>query len=309
MYNAEIKQKYIDQLKHQSHIQFAKNAFNASEMFEIALDRDLMTFDEEERLDLYKTMQIKEYKQLYDIHSEINRYSRWCFDEKIINENNYIKISYIILEKCLVVKEEVISYEELQSYENLLLNDCDKFLLEALYHGIKGREFCELENIRLPDIKRTAISKFHVQLCTGRTIDVTKRFWLLATEAANEFNYYLLDGKSQKLSTEPYPDTVFKRNAQSDPYSGNKMSNVISSRLGRFRKMDGFHPKLGTNLLYDSGFVNTCKAKMQEVGATDFEKFMKTPDGIAIFEQYGIKKTTQWNKIQKYKGYFESEND
>lgn len=60
-------------------------------------------------------------------------------------------------------------------------------------------------------------------------------------------------------------------------------------------------------MLFDSGFVNACKSAMKENEVDDFEYFMKTEKGKEIYSQYGLPQTqtAKWNKMRKYKGYFE----
>lgn len=302
MYNEIIKQKYIETLEGKSRKQCAQNVFKAAETFENAVDADLYTFDRETRFDLYKAMQIKSYQHLYSSHNETNCYSKWCYEQGLTETSNYFTIHYSKLQECLAEKNTLISYEELKRNEDLLINDCDKFLLEALYLGIRGKAHCEIKNLRAKDIQKTEDGHYVAHLCTGRDVKITNRCAMFALNAAETFEYERTDGKRHKLSDGPYIDIVFKRNPS---YENTDILAAMVNKLKSLRKKHGLNENIRVPILYDSGLVNACKAEMEKNGIRDLKQFFKSPEGKEVLDQYDIRETTYWNTLQKYKPYFE----
>lgn len=301
MYNEDRKREFLNVLSHKADIGHIKRVFEASSPYEADEEKDLCEFDKMEILHLFLDMEIVRLATAQGSYVALRKYCKWCMEQNFIPEREMIQISADELQNCLREMPEIISYRELQRNESLLLNLCDQLILESIYLGIKGNDYCELVSMSEKDIDTANKT---ISLCTGRTVKVTDRFIDLCIESAGCYDYYLISGQRQKM----VGDLPIKRNAQIDKSSGRtKNRNVIGGRLNRFKRMEGFKSNLGTTMLYDSGFVNTCKEAMEQTETSDFVEFMKTDRGREIYDQYGFSQsaTARWNKIRKYKGYFE----
>lgn len=300
MYNEERKGKFLDFLiNNKAELRRANRIFAASEPYEKDEQIDLCDFDKESILHLFADMGIAQYATIESMSYLIRKYQKWCIKCGSTKGKEPIKFTVTELKGCLIELDEIISYEELQRNENLLLNICDQLILESIYLGIKGKDYCELILMSEKDIH--VIDKT-IHLCTGRIVKVNDRFITLCRTAVSCYDYFLIDGRKQIL----VGDMPIKRNSQIDK-SSCKTTNAefIGSRIKRFKKIPGFKANLGTTMLYDSGFVNTCKAAMKKMEITDFAAFLKTEKGMEIYRQYDMPIANKSRKIYKYQGYFE----
>lgn len=301
MYNKDRKKQFLETLKDKAETGRANRVFVASEEPEILTGKDLCEFDREELLDLIEQMEIVQLTTAQGCYTVIRKYMKWCMDAFLIPATDLVQISVNEMQKRLTALPEIITYEELQKNERRLINICDRLILEAIYLGIKGKDYCELFSMSEKDIDR---KRKTLRLCTGREIKVTSNFIDLCESSAECYEYELVSGQKQKL----VGNLPIKRNAQADKASGKtRNADIIASRLKRFKKLPGYKDNLSTTMLFDSGFVNACKSAMKENEVDDFEYFMKTEKGKEIYSQYGLPQTqtAKWNKMRKYKGYFE----
>lgn len=295
MYNEKRKKEFLDTLTSKAEIGFIKRVFIASEPYENDEQIDLCEFDRESILNLFSYMEIAQLTTAQGCLYMLRRYQKWCIDNKYSNKISMVEISLNELQFCLTKLPEIITYEELQRNENLLLNICDQLILESIYLGIKGNNYCELISMSEKDID---VMNKTIKLCTDRTAKVNDRFITLCRTSASIYDYYLIDGRKQILVGE----LPIKLNAQSNTKD---KASIIGSRLHRFKKIDGFKPNLGAAMLFDSGFVNACKEAMKEMEIDNFRLFMNTDAGRLIYSRYNMPIRNKSNKINKYKGYFE----
>lgn len=300
MYNEERKREFLGTVIYKADRNYIQKVFSASEPYENDEDIDLCDFDRESILHLFVDMGIAQFTTIEMYSSMTRKYQRWCMNNGYTKEREPIKLTTTEMRGCLVELAEIISYEELQRNENLLLNICDQLILESLYLGIKGNDYCELFSMSARDIN---VNSNTIKLCTGKVINVSNRFISLCRASESCYDYYLSDGRKQDL----VGNYAIKTNAQSNSDNAKEFKNskMIGSRLCRFKKIPGFKANLGTTMLYDSGFVNTCKAAMQKMEITDFAAFLKTEKGMEIYRQYDMPISNKSRKIYKYQGYFE----
>lgn len=299
MYNEERKGKFLDFLiNNKAELRRANRIFAASEPYEKDEQIDLCDFDKESILHLFADMGIAQYATIESMSYLIRKYQKWCIKRGHTKGKEPIKFTVAELKGCLIELDEIISYEELQRNENLLLNICDQLILESIYLGIKGNNFCEIVKMSVEDID--LVNKT-IKLCTGKKAKVNDRFITLCRVSSSCYDYYMINGQKQSL----VGNLPIKLNAQAKTESMIANGRMISDRINRFKKTPGYKANLSVTMLYDSGFVNTCKAAMQKMEITDFAAFLKTEKGMEIYRQYDMPISNKSRKIYKYQGYFE----
>ena len=295
MYNESRKLKYLDSITDSSTFKTCKKVFEASELFEVALAKDLCETDPQERLDLYKYLQYGKLNSVVIVNSIINRYSYWCMENGHTSKRQIPNIDSDILATCLKEKPDLISYDELQTYESMLPNSCDRVLLEALYLGIKGKDYNELMNMSISDIDAF---KMQIRLITGRTVTITDRFLKEAKSSSCSYEYETRDGRIQKM----VGDNIIKFASYSNGEARqSSYSTFVSNKIKKIKAYNGMRDDLSPSLLFDSGFVNAVKEKLNG----DIDAICKRSDiSSEILNQYDIKTSNIWRVRDKYKPYF-----
>ena len=132
-------------------------------------------------------------RYLISINSQLSMYTWWCQAQGMVedNQNHFEMITNDILLSCLnksVLRSQFVTEGELQQLlgDPRIYNISDAFMIAAFFEGICGLEYKELLNLYPTDIVGNK-----VHLCTGRELQVSKKFVDLAMQSANTYKLYL----------------------------------------------------------------------------------------------------------------------
>ena len=200
MYNEVIKKRYIQEKESNTSIpdKYLERLFNKTKIFEESLNKDISCFTAYEIIDFYKTISISTFETLLVMNNHLSLYTQWSLQESLVPDcqNHYAEIKNDTLLQCInTVKldKSIITRKELYEWLAKLDNPGDKFVMLCLFEGIKGKDFCEISNLKISDF-----SGNKVNLCTGREIIVSDKLVELANETDQTYVYYSVNKTSQK---------------------------------------------------------------------------------------------------------------
>ena len=198
MFNEEFKKDYIS---YKTHITIVPDGmltrlFNKMEFFENKFEKDLSCFTCKEIYYFMKMLNMTSTNSLIVINSTLALYTDWCLLQKRVpdGQNHYREIQLKLIEYCTnhTLRDDLIfTKDTIHQWVDELVNPCDQFILLAIFEGIRGKELCELVDLRLSDFNGNKIT-----LYTGdnemptRTITVSDKLVHLAHQSASENTYY-----------------------------------------------------------------------------------------------------------------------
>ena len=274
MYNEEIKKRYITEKESTTCTpkDYLTRQFNKTEEFEVRLDKDLNSFTIYEIIDLYKTLNFVSIESLTVLNSHFVLYTDWCLRHNIVPDcqNHFMEITPDTLHNCvntIALKKSIVTRETLYGWFNELENPSDAFVMLALFEGIKGKEFCEIVNLRMSDFFGDK-----VKLCTGRELIVSNKLVELARKTDETLEYYAV--KAGSVRTSPLLDEgyIIKNysnceSSASDFYRGRRIYNKL---LRSFEYL-GVAEWMKPNSLTESGKIEYINTRSKELGISGKE--------------------------------------
>lgn len=211
-YNADDKLKFLESRNDGVYRIGFETFFRGTASTESDLEKDLYEFTEKEfeyvlkNYNAYSTQSVKKYVSFF------NTYVEWAAGEGLISTNlaliehkDYDWFSQFVNKS----KRINFSEDEFNQIVDDLRNYSDKFILQALYEGISGKEFSEIRNLKMSDFKLREDGQYWVALENDgevdeepRAIPVSHKLYKYAQEADNTLNYYNKNGDSIAFSTE-----------------------------------------------------------------------------------------------------------
>lgn len=275
--------------------------------FEEQLGKDLCNFTLMEILNVYSQSAYKSIYTLQMVNSVFKEYTNYCMNNNIVidNQNHYSEIRINHLRSCIneIQQEQLyISREELLLLLDKLKNDSDKFLVLAVYEGLGGKDYKEIEQLSIWDID---FDKRTMSTCLGRTIHVSNRLLQLAEMSHNEEVYDAVIGdRSRRLLASEKIIKPYVTQTSDTEYRGGR--RLYKRFKNIFASLD--MPEMTPKFLRDCGIIYLVRKYCKEynVSPHDFLRNEKYRNLINI--QYE-KKLTYANVSAfegKYKNLLES---
>lgn len=288
MYNEEIKKRYIIEKESTTCTpkDYLSRQFNKIEEFEIRLNKDISCFTVYEIVDLYKTLNFASIESLTVLNSHFALYTDWCLRQNMVPDcqNHFMEITPDVVRSCvntIALKKSIVTRETLYKWFNELQNPSDAFIMLALFEGIKGKEFCEIVNLKMSDF-----SGNKVKLCTGRELIVSDKLVELAKKTDETLEYYAVKAgslKTYRLEDEGYIIKNFHNceSAVSDFQRGRR----IYTKLIRSFEYLGVAEWMKPNSLVESGKIEYINTRSKELGITGKE-FIYSEYASEIMHRY-----------------------
>ena len=237
-YNEERKQRYIDYCKQTTNIEYGvlERLFTYTNPFEEQYDKDCCSFTTAEIRNMYKETKggegFRSREVLANTNSQLKRYSSWCreTDNSWVpdNQNHYVEIlsdDYKEFLNIRKIRNTIITRKELLNSLYALVNECDQFVMLAIFEGICGPDKQEILNLKLSDfyrkdgqwyanvhydvIDRKTLEKLGTK---ERTVAVSNELRDLAEMAAAQTSYKSVFGdRETRFTDDQSPDVVVKK--------------------------------------------------------------------------------------------------
>ncbi|MDO4975508.1 MAG: hypothetical protein Q4E61_04260, partial [Alphaproteobacteria bacterium] len=211
MYNEQIKQRYLDEIiQEQTNAPLIKGYFIETEKMEMQFGKDLYDFTPKEIIQYYKYVSTSSIQFLVLLNSIFSRYTSWAIANNMVktSQNYYETITRDVLLSCINIRDlnnKIITKSQLNNAIKALYNPSDKFLMQALFEGIKGRGFEDLINVKLSDFNKENKT---LKLYSGKTMSVSDELIRYAIQSEDDYEYYTL-GTDNKSKFKDIPDYIF----------------------------------------------------------------------------------------------------
>jgi hypothetical protein len=288
MYNKERKQEYLRYIVEdlEQTPSSAKSLFNKTESYEELLDKDICDFTLSEIDKLLPIFLASSLNAIRKIISILRKYTDWCCSCNIsidnINHYDELGTSAEYLQKYLN-KEKAVCPSRAQVLEDIsqFKNFSDKFLILALFEGVRTEEVGELLRVK--------ISKLNGNILTfenGEKRILSEELVELAKASSQEEEYISSTGNVTSLNMEGNIVNS-RKNIRSNTLEA--LNLRLTSRLIVLRKEENI-PYLTIPRLYTAGIVEQLKDIMEKYGVSK----------ETIFEEQYIKKVNSNYNINGY---------
>lgn len=303
MYNVEIKEEYLNTTS--PSIQYIlRNMFNKVESYEILYQKDIFDFIEEEIITFMISLNSSSLNTLNSYASVLRGYTQWSITKNLNVDsiNHFDGITTEVLQKncinLILDNTKYISRKDLlYVIDNDIVNTEDKFLVLALFEGICGEDYEEINNVTEKQLNEDGT----ITLCTGRTIAISNELRSLIIKSCNEYEYLLPAGG--QLSSLPLLDTnvAFKPRANVTVTTPERAKLRIINRLNKLR-IDTGCISLSIDRLRNSGVLDSVKLAAQ-TDNIDKEKIFKSAQMKDIQIKYEIQNQFDYQLKAKFKAY------
>lgn len=300
MYNIDIKERFIDYYSNFNiiHPYRLKTLFESSEIFEESLGKDIGNFTKNELKEFYVFKDAKSINTLQVTNSLLKSYINWFIEQGMStdNQNHTDEIKLYDIEGCInkkVLAEKYITYDELTEYQKELDNPIDKFILQALFEGIKGKSFDELLSLSIVDFDRVNCT---VKL-KGRELNVSSKLINLAEDTVDTYEYYpLLGGKPYQL----FGEDLFKNKKRQIIETTSRRAERLAAK---FRLLQKYFDNnlLSAIRVHDAGIIYSMKQVMNETGM-DIDELLSSREMEEIKIRYNIN-MPKYQIKSKFKNY------
>lgn len=240
MFNAAQKEDYLQQNegRNVSLRNTAGSIFNSTEKYEEENNKDAAEWTVAEIISYYKSLATSSFVGLLNRHSQLRKYADWCLDNNMIkdSQNHYAEIDTPTLRGCLnvgLLKNGILTRKEMETEISQLLNPREQCLVYALFEGIQGREFSELTELNMDQVRGTTLS------LANRKIKVHPKLIELMKESTDEYTYYTYGDKQRQYPFDTSDTNVFKKTYNSKQDSQARKRQRLYSALtpeGLFRE-------------------------------------------------------------------------
>ena len=286
LYNQKQKEWFIKYYQEDSDNPYVRNIFKATRADEEFKQKDICEFTEKEIIAVLKGFNTTSINSLRVKMSILRTYATWCeANGYILNNMNCFNNLYgKDIEDCInkhAKQSKLISYERLLEYCHELTNPIDRFIICAIFEGIRGKkqDLIEITSLRLKDLHKEYFDLI------DRKIKVPSYLYELAMQAIVTNTYITINGQEKKLFECDY---VFKPKSNYKAMGVFEVDNItrIKKRMLNF-KASLNAPEMTTASLYYSGMIYYMGqiASEKEIEILDV---IKEPEYEEIKEKYQI---------------------
>ena len=304
MYNKELKERYI---KEKSIISTLPNnylncQFNKVGKYEKELNKDVHDFTVYEIVEYYKILNVSSLEILAVLNSHLSLYTQWCLEQSIVvdNQNHFLEIDLERMRSCLnkvLIEKKIVSREQIIEWTSSLPNPKDQFVILGLFEGLKGKDFCDLVNLRPEDINGNILT-----LIDGREIEVSDELIKYAEDSMFESTYYSSSGS--QIKTMPLVDKGYVIKDYPNTKEGTSAfakGRIIYNGIARSLKYIGVLSFTSANSIYESGKIWMIKNRAKELGVST-KDYVYSNHIKEVEHQFGCKivKSVFWLKYEDH---------
>lgn len=285
MFDEKRKIEYMKQIQDSKLIDALTNYFEKSEPEEEALEKDLSDWTREEILKFYSEMNISSI-----IVKEMNKqYRAYAYYYNPENRNWEIS-DRMAMDAVLIAKDDesykIFSEYELYNIIEKLNNYCDKFLISAMFDGIKGQNYEEIFMAKITDFTETEATLYedYENPKIKRVIPIRRKTYEYALKSSEEYAYYAKNGRITRYLV---GDTIIKRQNGQSNILPKLQWKQIQKKLLRFSHK---YPKLNPQNIYLSGILSYILQQCNYYGINPKEFSEKSLGWNDVANKYDITK-------------------
>ena len=305
IYNYDIKTRFLQEIDVTKYPpRWWERLFEKSYKFERKNEKDLFEFTTTEIIEFYKYMNSKSFNSLMVININLTKYGEWALENNMIPDNqcHFYEIKNETLVSCLdksFVDNCIISWDDLKTKSQELMNFVDVYVLYALFEGIKGKDFSEIWQLRMSDINQETRK---VQLSSGRIIEVSPEFISVCENTDKEKFLVTTNGTKRNLtsSVEGY---IYKQAANGKMV---KPGQTVYRKIISSLQYLGLNKVITPNDIVKSGMIHYLNKKARELNITVAELFSDlkyVEERNKILYKYNFNVSTKTRFMLQYEDY------
>ena len=308
MFNNEIKERFLNEIDINKYPpRWWERVFEKTEWFEEKYGKDLYSFTTNEIIEFYKFLSLNSLSSLNVYNSNLIRYGNWALLNNMIfdGQNHFTELDNELLNTCIdkaSIEQSIISYEKLCELTNQFSYQRDKYIIYALFEGIKGKEYTEIINLTASNINTI---EHTATLCSGRTIPISDRFVSICQLALKEDEYSIYDrrGYEKKYHLISYEDRIYKEFPNS---RGIKTSQAVYRNIKRAIGYLGLSKNITANSIMTSGMIYYFNKKAKELEINTIELLNNLEyknERDIIFDKYNFNNQVKKRFMIQYEGF------
>ena len=296
MYNSEEKQKYIDFKESQATLpeNYLNRLFTDTEEIEYSMSTDVSGWDEPAIIEFYRKKKSPSLHSLIVMNGRLAEYVDFLNrDKSDKKQNKFYNITTDILRSCIDEEKAMKRYIGVKEFYNDLEdldNAVDKFVLTALFEGIKGKGFEQIWRLQLNDIKTKEVT-----LHDGKILDLMdSHLYHYAHESADCFYYYTYGKTDVAIKMDGAPDQIIKMTnkkqyleVSDDPVMVKRQDKNIFRKFERAADFIGW-TEIRPRTLLLSGQIEYTRRTAEEYGMS-IEEVVKTPKLFRVIQDRFIR--------------------
>ena len=306
MYNEELKLRYLGdaETRNENIMATGKVMFNRVGPAEVALRKDCCNFSFDDIIEMYSGLMSHSLDSLLNLNSQLKLYTAYCLERGYVTDgiNHYAEVSKKDVLKCVNVGQrngQIISRDELLSLFNYtsfgVSDDCDRFVLLALFEGIGGPGLKEFMHLSMKDFKGN-----EVHLNSGRVLTVSDKLLSLAKSSSEQYSRdpYMrsVNSRTEKVLLDLTDPSILKqrRNVRKELTVQTNIRR-IQTMLSALKERTGAIALTRTSLT-ESGRIDMIGKLMVESKNTDWRDVYKK--NVELIEQRYV--SSRINKLSSY---------
>ena len=190
MFNEKSKLAFVQTLSNTDCQKDILMTFEKAAEFEKRYRKDLSEWNEIEVMSFYRYLNTCSIDRLMLFSSMFARYTEYIQEKQPLFRNNvYRDISSANMLALCIDRNgtRFVTRKELKALTDKLQNPLEKYLFWALFDGLKGKEFCEITELKWTDVN---LREKTAKLCTGRTVKVSDELIMYAKESKETDIYW-----------------------------------------------------------------------------------------------------------------------
>lgn len=285
-YNEERKRTYFQYLENirENSTKCIGYIFTRVSKTEEVWEKDVCDFTVDEIYKLLPTFNSCSVNALNKNVSVLRLYTEWCCQNKlsIDNINHFNEIDKSQLHPYVNKITSILpSKEEISEIVDSLANASDKFLVQALYEGVKDESVGEFFYIPITSIDP---DKRIITFASGKQKIMSKKLYNLAVESSEEDKYL-----SIKADGDFFESTLIRRGAIINPRSNSRSDTLEHCELRLRERLKKFKSAYGLSMIsmpkiYNAGLRDEIKRIMEKYNINRDQFFGDEVDGKTYYD-------------------------
>lgn len=300
--NTERKNEYIDYKMAITKFDksFLPNLFKKCAPYEDAFEKDVCDFVETEVAEMYNGIGFTSLGVARVANAGYKGYTEWCMTNHLsqLQSNSFALFNSQKLKEFSGRVRGLVNRQQILTWCAKLGNASDKFLLLAIFEGIRGDEYADVRHMKLSDINMEE-HKANVESCG--TITISKELCGFAEEANKEYSYESMIGDRKMLPLEPSQYILKYRRSSINEPSEHQQSRRIYHRLQRIFDYVGAPDDMSANQLTYSGVMEYINQGAKKEGKSPREYWSQHAEEINW--RFGFGRVRRSDFMEKYGNY------
>lgn len=303
MFNEELKREFIKFRIGNTNIaeSFLIFVFNKVGKYEKGVNKDVYSFDYETIGDMFKSFKTPNITTLQTINSQLIAYTDFCIKKGLTEKNYYTYVNANYMKDCLdnnKIMEQFVTREQLILWCDKLPNPRDRFILLALYEGIKGKDYDELIELKESDVSETEFI-----LSSGRKIVPSELLWRTCQLTIDKKTLEIMGDNHRNLYFFDQNDKhILKALLGNKPTNRKSQGRWIHRNIKRALEYAGAPKSINANQILECGIINYINEIAKDYGVTGAEMIYHPDLDKMIEDKFGKKLSKQIISL-KYESY------